>query len=76
MNKAREEILELITGAEKRAGVPRDVLTKIYELEESVVHMRVRSGVEQGIQDIIAGIIKSSYDLDQYPTQQLQPSDI
>lgn len=42
MNEARREIFELISNAEKKAGVSSGTLARIYEWEESVVHQRER----------------------------------
>lgn len=46
-NKAREEIFMLITDAESNAGVPSGVLANIYELEESLVHLRRRKNKDK-----------------------------
>lgn len=56
-NNAREEIFEMIGNAESNSGVPNDMLRKIYELEESAVHLRNRQ-VKKKIQEVISDAIK------------------
>ena len=70
MNKAREEIFELIAYAENETGVPQGVLSRIYELEESVVHMRYRRDMEHEINVIIANAIENSNGSNPWTNQQ------
>lgn len=59
MNEARKEIFELISDAESAMGVPPGLLSKIYELEESVVHQRIRR-IKEPIITMISDSINNS----------------
>ena len=56
-NNASEEIFVLIANAESNFGIPNNMLRKIYELEESAVHLRNRR-IKENICEVISDIIK------------------
>lgn len=72
MNKARKEIFRLIDNAESKTRVPRGVLSRIYELEEDVVHMRTRRDMRHKINEIITSAIENHNSSKSWLNQQPQ----
>lgn len=58
-NEAQKKIFALISEAENNFKVPNCMLRKIYELEESLIHLRTRD-TNKRINKIIANAIEMS----------------
>lgn len=77
MNQARMEIFELISNTENKMGIPLGLLSSIYDLEESVVHLhqRQRKRIDVQIKKVISEFINNSDNVKQRSTQPSSSSD-
>lgn len=58
MSTAYEEILQILADVELEHNIPTDTLKEIYDIEKSVIHLRVRSHIHNHLQGIVSKIAK------------------
>lgn len=58
MAAAYEEILKILFDVETENNIPHGTLKQIYDLEKSVVHLRVRDNIHDNLQGIVSNAVK------------------
>lgn len=54
MTDAHDEIMKILSEVEAENDLPSGTLTQIYEAENSMVHLRVRSNIYNHLQGIVS----------------------